>query len=506
MINNTENTLDHVPKLNWINNHWVDSRIYKDSFNPATGEVIGRYAEGGYETAVAAIAAAKAAFDNSEWKSNRILRSKVLNQLADAFEEHEERLVNILSLENGKVKGEARLEVSGVPSKLRYYAGLVLTQSGRALETSAGSFSMVLEEPIGVAGIIAPWNSPVILMVRSLAPALASGCTVVIKMPAQTAQVNALICEVFQSVKSLPNGVINQFTESGHEGAAHLISSPDVPSISYTGSTATAKIMMRNGADNLKRFGFELGGKTPMIIFDDANIQKALPILVKAVTVFTGQFCMTGSRILVQKKIAEQFITELTRELAKVKVGPASDPTSDMGPMIDQGNVDRVDALVEEAIEGGAKVLLRGGKHNDGRLVKGAFYSPVLLQVTDHKMDIVQEETFGPVATVQVFDTIEEAIVLANDNKYGLAASVWSTDVDLPLQVSRRLNAGTVWINNWAKINDEFEEGGFKMSGLGRLNGLAAMHDFIQFKHIHHDAGIHQLSHEVNDQKTINGK
>lgn len=490
MIKKTKKTFAYAPKLHWINNEWVDSQIYKDSIDPATGEVIGSFADGGYETAASGIAAAKAAFQHIDWKSNRILRAKVLNELADAFEQYSEKLINILSLENGKVKAEASMEVGGVPSKLRYYAALVLTQSGRALETSAGSFSMVLEEPIGVAGIIAPWNSPVILMVRSLAPALAAGCTVVVKMPAQTAQVNAVVCEVFESVKSLPIGVINLFTESGHEGAAHLISSPDVPSISFTGSTAIGKIMMRNGAEHLKRFGFELGGKTPMIVFEDANLRKAVPVLTKAITVFAGQFCMTGSRILIQKNIAEQFIDQLVRELGKVKVGPASDPQSDMGPLIDRDHVDRVDLLVEEAIQGGAKVLLRGGKIKDGLLDKAAFYWPVLLQVNDHKMDIVQEEIFGPIATVQIFDTVEEAIALANDNKYGLAASVWSTNVDLPLQVSRRLDAGTVWINNWARINDEFEEGGFKMSGLGRLNGLAAMHDFIEFKHIHHDAGV----------------
>jgi betaine-aldehyde dehydrogenase len=486
-------TVPLAPKLNWINGEWVDSLTYKDSYDPATGKLIGRYADGGLETAIMGVSSAKAAFHNSDWKTNRQLRAQVLNELAAAFEKYTEELVSMLSLENGKISAEARMEVGGVPSKLRYYAALVLTQSGRALETSAGSFSMVLEEPIGVVGIIAPWNSPVILMIRSLAPALATGCTAVVKMPGQTAQVNALICEIFQSVKSLPRGVINQFTESGHEGSAHLVSSPDVPSISYTGSTATGKLMMKNGAEHLKRFGFELGGKTPMIVFDDADLKKAIPVLAKAVTLFAGQFCMTGSRILVQKNIADLLITGLTQQLSGIRVGPASDPQSEMGPLIDRGSTDRVDALVEQAIASGAKVLLRGGKIPGGELSNGAFYKPVLLQVTDHTLSIVQEETFGPVATIQVFDTVEQAIMLANDNKYGLAASVWSTNVDLPLQVSRRLDAGTVWINNWARIHDEFEEGGFKMSGLGRLNGLAAMHDFIQFKHIHHDAGVSQF-------------
>ncbi|MBE9583279.1 aldehyde dehydrogenase family protein [Mucilaginibacter sp. JRF] len=483
-------TAGHEPKLNWINNEWSDSGIYNDSVNPATGDAIGRYANGGLRAAIDGIAAAKAAFKHSDWKTDRQLRSRVLNELASAFEEHAERLIAILSLENGKLNGEARMEVGGVPSKLRYYAALVLTQSGRALETSPGSFSMVLEEPVGVAGIIAPWNSPVILLIRSLAPALAAGCTVIIKMPGQTAQVNAAICEVFSSVKSLPAGVINQFTESGHEGAAHIISSPDVPSISYTGSTATGKLMMKNGADHLKRFGFELGGKTPMIVFDDADLEEAIPVIVRSITLFAGQFCMTGSRILVQRNIAEQFIEQLTDLLARVKVGPAADPQSDMGPLIDRANADRVDSVVEKAIANGAKILLRGGKIKEGLLAKGAFYQLALLLVTDNKMNIVQKETFGPVATVQIFDTAEEAIALANDNQYGLAASVWSPHVDLPLRVSRKLDAGTVWINNWARIHDEFEEGGFKMSGLGRLNGLAAIHDFIQYKHIHHDAGI----------------
>lgn len=475
---------------NWINGKWVDSGIHKDSFNPATGEKIGAYADGGKPEAEQAIAAALAAFKDSDWKSNRPLRYQVLNELAHQFEVYEAELVDLLSLENGKIKGEAAFEFSMVAPKLRYYAAQVLTQTGRALETKPGAYSMVLTEAIGVAGIIAPWNSPIILMIRSLAPALAAGCTAVIKMPAQTAQINAKINEVFASVKSLPQGVINQFTESGSEGAALLVESKDVPTISYTGSTQTGKILMRNGAPQLKKFGFELGGKTPMLVFDDANLEAAVPVLEKAITVFAGQFCMTGSRILVQRGIADALIEKLSKRLADVKVGPASDASSDMGPMIDRANVDRVDQVVEKAIAEGAKVLVRGGKAQGGKLAAGAFYQPTLLLVTDNSMAIVQEETFGPVATVQVFDTAEEAIALANDNVYGLAASVWSTDVDLPLQVVRALDAGTVWINNWAQIHDEFEEGGYKYSGLGRLNGLGALEDFLEHKHIYHHAGV----------------
>lgn len=475
--------------LNWINNQWVDSKEYKESFNPANGASIGHYADAGKQEAAAAIAAAKIAFRDSAWKSDRQLRNKIITQLADQFERFHDRLVDTLMLENGKIKSDAELEIGLAAPKLRFYAALALTDYGRAMETKPGSFSMVLSEPIGVAGIIAPWNSPIILMVRSLAPALAAGCTVVIKMPSQSAQVNFVMSEIFESVKDLPAGVVNLFTESGNEGAALLVASPDVPVISYTGSTRTGQLLMRNGAAQLKRFGFELGGKTPMIVFDDANLDVALPTLEKAMTVFAGQFCMTGSRILVQRGIADKLKKELSDRLGKLKVGPASDPASDMGPLIDQANVERVNRVVEEAIQQGAKVLVRGGKVTDGDLAKGAFYAPTLLEVDDNTLKIVQEETFGPVATLQVFDTAEEAIFLANDNVYGLAASVWSQDVDLPLRIARELQAGTVWINNWAQVNDEFEEGGYKLSGIGRLNGLAAMHDFIEYKHIFHQAG-----------------
>lgn len=487
--------MENKTALNWINSEWVDSDTHNESHNPATGEVIGTYADGTKADAEKAIAIAKKTFQETDWKGNRHLRSKVLNEMADRFEEHQDEIIEMLALENGKVKDEAGFEFSLVAPKLRYYAALTLTESGRALETKPGSYSMVVGEAMGVAGIITPWNSPVILMIRSLAPALAAGCTAVIKMPAQTAQVNALINKVFASVESIPKGVIHQITESGSDVAAELIDSPDVQTISYTGSTKTGTILMKNGAKNLKRFGFELGGKTPMIVFDDANLEGTLPVLEKALTTFAGQFCMTGSRILVQSGIADKLREGLAERFKNVKVGPAADESSDMGPMIDKDNVERVDKVVKEAIDAGAKVIVRGGPITEGELAKGAFYQPTLLEVTDNKMEIVQEETFGPVATLQVFDTQEEAIELANDNMYGLAASVWSTDVDLPLRVVREIDAGTIWINDWAQVNDEFEEGGYKMSGLGRLNGMTAIHDFIEYKHIFHKPGT------LNDDK-----
>ena len=476
--------MNNTTALNWIDGEWMDSIDHKNSINPATYEVIGSYADGGLHAATAAIASAKKAFHTSPWKDDRSLRAKVLNELADAFERHTKALVEILSIENGKVKSEAFLEVSMVASKLRYYASLVRTEYGRAAEPRPGSFSMVLREPMGVAGIIVPWNSPVVLMIRSLAPALAAGCTAVVKMPGQTAQTNALIAKVMSEALALPRGVINLFSEAGAEGSKWMIESPDVPTISFTGSTSTGRAISAVGAKHLKRFGLELGGKTPMIVFNDADLNLALPKIEKALTVFSGQFCMTGSRLLVQRSIADTVRTQLSARLQAVKVGPASDAGSDMGPLIDKQNVDRVDKIVQDAIAVGAKVLVRGGPVTKGPLARGAFYQPTLLEVNDPDMDIVQKETFGPVLTLHVFDTEAEAIELANNSEYGLAASVWTQDLNRSLRVARKVEAGTVWINDWAVVYDEFEEGGYKQSGLGRLNGVAAIDDFVQYKHI----------------------
>ncbi|WP_208456482.1 MULTISPECIES: aldehyde dehydrogenase family protein [unclassified Burkholderia] len=476
--------------LHWIDGEWVDSPAHRDSFDPATGTVIGRYADGGEAEAHAAVAAASRAFDRTCWKHDAALRAKVLEELALAFERHTDALIDQLSLENGKIKPEARFEVEMVPSKLRYYAALARAERAHGGTPRPDVVSLVLREPMGVAGIIVPWNSPVVLMVRSLAPALAAGATAVVKMPGQTAQTNALVASVMSEAPSLPRGIVNVFSESGADGAKYLVASPDVPVISFTGSTATGRAISAAGASRLKRFGLELGGKTPHVVFDDVDLDAALPVFEKSLTVFAGQFCMTGSRLLVQRNVADAVRTRLIARLETVRVGPAADPRSDMGPLIDQANVARVDRTVEQAIAAGAKVLLRGGPATDGELARGAFYRPTLLEVDDPKLDIVQQETFGPVMTVQVFDTEDEAIALANDSEYGLAAAVWTRDGQRSMRVARALQAGTVWINDWAKVYDEFEEGGYRQSGLGRLNGAAAIDDFIEYKHITLSTGV----------------
>jgi betaine-aldehyde dehydrogenase len=469
--------------MHWIDGAWADSDEHRDSVNPATGEVIGSYAMGGPKEAQTAIEAAKRAFADPAWRTDRALRARVLNRMADRFEERTDDLVELLGLENGKTHDQGRLEVAFAPETLRFNAALALTDTGTNSQVSNGELSLVVRQPVGVAGIIAPWNSPVALGIRSLGPALAAGCTAVMNLPRQTAQVNSLIAELVGGTEGLPPGVANTIT-GGHVTGDVLVRSPDVPTISFTGSTATGKQISAAASENLKRVGLELGGKTPLILFGDADLDLALPIVVSALIVFSGQFCMTGSRLLVHESIADRVRARLAPLLEAVQVGPAADPESEMGPIIDKPNVERIDKIVEDAISQGAEVIVRGGPVADGPLAAGAFYRPTLLEVHDNSMPIVQDEVFGPVLTMQTFATEAQAIAMANDSTYGLSASVFSGDVDVPLRVALALESGSVWVNDWARLHDQFEEGGFKSSGVGRMRGFAVIDDFIEFKHI----------------------
>ena len=469
------------PARHWINGEWIGSFTVARSVSPSTGEVLGQYSAGGRAEAAAAIAAARKAFDTSVWPHDPQLRSRALLELAERLEERADAIALTISREMGKTFGDATLEATWSPSTLRYNAGTVLSQTGTSAEIAPGVFATAMREPIGVAGIIVPWNSPLALLVRALGPALAAGCTTVIKLPGQTALTNSLIMQAVAATKSLPNGVVNIFTEAGNEGAPLLVESPDVDVINYTGSTKVGRQVAEKGAHTLKRICLELGGKTPLIVFEDADIETFAPLVVTALTRFNGEFCMTGSRVLVQRSVADVWRERIASLLEKVVIGRADDPNSQMGPVIDKANVERINRIVEDASRY-ARVIVRGGPIVDGPLAAGAFYRPAMLETEVLDVPLVQDEIFGPVLSFETFGAEDEAITRANATLYGLAAAVFTKDLDRAQRVAHAIKAGTVWINTWGLINDAFEEGGFKSSGIGRARGARAMEEFQEVK------------------------
>ncbi|MDH6532573.1 acyl-CoA reductase-like NAD-dependent aldehyde dehydrogenase/Zn-dependent alcohol dehydrogenase [Aurantimicrobium minutum] len=466
-----------------IGGEWVSGGVTVTSTNPATDEILGSFQDADDQIVDQAINSAFDTFHASSWRTDRNLRARALWDLADAFERNFDRLALAITTENGKPLREAQFEVSLCAPKLRYYASMALTDLGTSMVTPTGDVAMSLKEPIGVAGIIVPWNSPVILAVRSFAPALAAGCTAAIKMPGQTALTGALMMDIISKVESLPAGVLNFFTESRGSGARTLVSSPKTPVISYTGSTQVGRQIGAAAGGMLKRSSLELGGKTPMIVFSDANLDVAVPTLTAGVSTFAGQFCMTGSRILVHEDIAEELADKLSGSLSSLKLGAGVDPETQLGPLIDHAQVQRLNNIIDHASD--ADVILRGGY--DG---PGAFMRPTILGVQDLNSSLIQEEIFGPVATFETFSTEEEAIARANATEFGLAASVWTSDGARSLRMSNALEAGTVWTNSWAVVLDQFEEGGFKSSGIGRLNGPTGLAEFQEHKHVFRTAAF----------------
>ena len=467
----------------WIGGEWRDSGEERESFNPSTGEVVGHYFSGGAPEARQAVAAARAAFDAKHWSRDAELRSRALFELADRLEERADALALTLSREGGKLLAQTGWEVAGTLSSIRYSAASALTQiMGSAAEVAPGVYSYSSPEPLGVAGIISPWNSPVILTARALGPALAAGCTAVVKLPGQTALTNAIFAEAVAATELLPDGVVNLFTEAGNEGAPLLVESPDVDIVSYTGSTQVGRTIAAAGAKTLKRMNLELGGKSPLVVFDDADLEATLPTLLMSLIAMNGQFCVTGSRVLVQRSVADEVRRQLAALLEGVRVGPSEDPASHIGPLIDAASATRVDRIVQEA-SAYATVLVRGGPvEPEGAAPTGAYYQPSLLEVEDVDVPLVQNEVFGPVQTFEVFDDEADAIRRANATEFGLGAAVFTRDEIRARRVARELECGLVWTNTWGVLSDHFEEGGHKQSGIGVLRGPNAISQFQQTK------------------------
>jgi betaine-aldehyde dehydrogenase len=472
----------------WIDGQWIgagpESPLAGACFDPATGEQVGSFSDAQETEVAAAIAGARRTFDNSAWSHSPRLRAQVLLDFADRLQARRGEIEAWLTRTNGKLLRESAGELTAAISELRYYAGLARNLFGRIIEIEPGCFSNLAREPLGVAGIIVPWNAPITLLIRSLAPALAAGCVAVVKAAPQTSAVTALVFECLADVPGMPPGVVNLFSESGSTGAEELIKSSAVDVISFTGSNAVGKRILAGAAGTMKRLSLELGGKSPSIIFQDADREKAVKTVTAAATVMAGQMCTAAARVLVHESIADQVRTELSAAFRNVRVGAGNDPSSEMGPLIDRHHRDRVANIIARAADEGI-MHVRGTAEpaNPG----GAFLSPTLVEVKDLSSSLIQEEVFGPFLVFETFADDQEAVYRANATRYGLAASVWTSDRNRAERVSRQLATGTVWINSYNRLFAEAETGGYRESGIGRLHGLEGLNDFLQTKHIYYE-------------------
>lgn len=471
----------------WMPGH--GDALLRDCLDPARGVVAAHFHDASVADVLAAIGAAREAHETSPWARQPRLRADVLRLFADRLEAHTEEIAQALVLLNGKLRREALGEIGAGVSELRYYAGLARNVFGRMIEVEPGCWSQLEREAIGVAAVIVPWNAPVTLLVRSLAPALAAGCTVVIKAAHQTSPVHQMVMECLTVDERLPRGVVNSFVESGAAGAEALCAHPDVDVISFTGSTRVGKAIARASAQHLKRLSLELGGKSPAIVFEDADIDAAVRGVVAGGMVMAGQMCTAVARVLVHDTIHDAFAARLAQALAAMRVGPGDDAASQMGPLIDLAARERVARLVEEAPGEGVQVLYRGAVPVD-LPAAGAFIAPSLLATQDLSSRYIQEELFGPLLVLERFDSDDEAMRRANATRYGLAASLWGRDETRMRRVARVLKTGTVWMNAHNRLFAEAETGGYRESGRGRLHGLEGLNDFLETKHVYHETGI----------------
>lgn len=459
------------------------------SINPSNGEKIGSLAVAKKTDGLLAIAAAKQAFALPTWSQSPRLRQQVMNEWASRMEAKKEVFAKLLTQENGKVLAQSRGEIAGAISEIRYYAGLCRHIPGHVLEIEPGVFSTMLKEPAGVAGIIVPWNAPVVLLIRSLTPALAAGCTCVIKSAPQSALITAAVIETLVECAQLPLGVINLLTEAGHEVSQLLTTSPDVDVLSFTGSNATGQRIMAAAAPTMKKLSLELGGKSCCLIFEDVDVSKVAPLLAAAATVISGQQCTAARRVLVHASKYEEMKHALAQALSAIKIAPGESVAAQMGPLIDMKTADLVQLRINQAMEEADEVVLRGQRLG-GALGAGGFLSPTLVAHKDTSAFFVQEEIFGPLVVIESFSDEQEAVQRANHSEYGLSASVWTDNGARAWRVARALRNGTVWINDHNKLFAEAETGGYRRSGLGRLHGFDALMDFTEIKHINQSVGV----------------
>jgi aldehyde dehydrogenase (NAD+) len=470
----------------FIGGEWSDAsgsgRI--ETLHPATGEVITEFADGTAEDVDRAVAAARAAFNDPSWRRmDAADRGAALWRMADIIERRGSDLARLESLDNGKPVREAQIDIRQAVDALRYYAGWATKLQGDTLPVRGNMLNYTLREPIGVVGAIIPWNFPLLMAVWKIAPALACGNTIVLK-PAEQTPLSALELAAIAQEAGIPAGVLNVVTGYGETAGAALVKHPDVDKIAFTGSTAVGRIIMREAAGTLKKVSLELGGKSPNIVLPDADLDAAARGAFSGIFYNNGQCCTAGSRLLVHESVRDELVAKLVDRAGKMQPGDPLDPKTRMGPVISQEQMDRVLGYIEKGRSEGAEVAVGGGRALYGGEERGFWVQPTVFSGVQPGHCIAQEEIFGPVLSVLTFTEDDEALSMANDSIYGLAAGVWTKDIKRAHRFARDLQAGTVWINTYHPGDAASPFGGYKQSGFGRELGEYSLDLYTQIKSV----------------------
>lgn len=469
----------------FIGGQWVaaQSGEVSETYNPATGAVLATVPLAAPADVDRAVAAARRALDGPWSKFSPYERQTLLLKIADLFEENWERLSVSDTLNMGMPIMRTLANKRRVIGMLRFYAGMATALHGEVIDNSIPGeiVTFTRREPIGVVGAIIPWNAPTAASIWKIAPALATGCTVVLK-PSEDAPLTPLLIAKLMQEAGVPDGVVNIVTGKGSVAGARLAEHPDVNKIVFTGSTATGQSIARAAVGNLKRVSLELGGKSPVIVCRDADIDRAVPVAAMAVFAHSGQICIAGSRLFVAREIHEEFVTKVADFARSLRIGHGIDADTDIGPLISARQAQVVESFIASGRSEGA-ALVAGGTRLSGALYdKGNFIAPTVFGDVKDEMRIAREEIFGPVISAMPFDTIEEAVERANASPYGLAAGIFTQNLGMAHKLVRRIKAGSVWVNMYHALDPAVPFGGMKMSGYGREGGIEHLHEYLETK------------------------